>query len=317
MSHATELLTMTAATTTTVVGNAKRTQEDDDERQQVEIFDKTTAKGMENGLFQDSMKAIRSSHVTANRLRTGIVVAGIFTDVRMYSEVIALFYLVTQAMEERLDHLSKERNDAVALALLSLGYRFTPDYEHDLKFLYETKEGCSSWKEQVHKKILQQNPVARSYIQHIGKMTSGADVAGAAFCLWGALIIGGGAAAKPRAEALVGQKDSLHLFQSVTGPGRNQRKADFVALWDSLAEKTSSKNDDNGLRDATSSVRSVIVASCQECMQRNNDLLASVKKNPWWMKYLYGVSASAVAVLAVACYQFTMRDSVTNLPSQT
>ena len=170
---------------------SKMSEQDDDERQrQEEAFDKTTAKGKESGLFRACMKAIRSSHGTANRLRLGIVVAGLFTDVSVYSEVIALFYLATQAMEERCEQLLKEKDDPIARSLLSLGYHFTPAYQVDLKLLYESKLGFPSWKHQVQEVMLHRNDSVRSYVQHIHNMQSGAELAGAAFCLWGALWLG-------------------------------------------------------------------------------------------------------------------------------
>mmetsp|Transcript_39647 Transcript_39647/g.95716 ORF Transcript_39647/g.95716 Transcript_39647/m.95716 type:complete len:306 (-) Transcript_39647:203-1120(-) len=294
-------------------GENLETEEDDtatdvvavDDRRQSEAFDTTTSKGAEGGLFRECMSSIRSSHITANRLRMGIVVAGMFSDVSMYSEVIALFYLVTKATESKAKELSTKQNDDIATKLLSLGYHFTPDYEQDLKFLYETKLGLSPWQDYVMENIYDQNDSAvRSYVEHIESMTTGAELAGAVFCLWGALIIGGGAAAKPRAESLVKQKDSLKLFQSVTGPGRNQRKNEFVSAWDTLV--ADNDNDDKTVRD-------IIVKSCDFCMQQNNDLIASVKKEPWWMKYICGgmmISSIAVAAFAVGLYQFSKKSTI-------
>ena len=92
-----------------------------DDRRQSEAFDTTTSKGVEGGLFRECMSSIRSSHITANRLRMGIVVAGMFSDVSMYGEVIALFYLVTKAMESKAKELSTKHNDDIATKLLSLG----------------------------------------------------------------------------------------------------------------------------------------------------------------------------------------------------
>jgi hypothetical protein len=89
------------------------------------------------------------------------------------------------------------------------------------------------------------------------------------------------------------------LFDSVTGPGRNHRKQEFIRVWDSLIDDVDIAGDDDG--DGSSRIRNVIVKSCQDCMQLNNHLIASVNKTPWWTKYLYyGVSSSAaVAVAAV------------------
>ena len=90
-------------------------------------------------------------------------------------------------------------------------------------------------------------------------------------------------------------------FQSVTGPGRNQRKTEFVYTWDNLV---ANNNDET--------TRRIIVKSCESCMQRNNDLIASVKKEPWWMKYMYGgmvISSVAVAVFAAGIYQFKLKST--------
>ena len=251
-----------------------------EEREQAVAFDKTTEKGVDGGLFQACMKSIRSTHITANRLRTGLVVAGLFTDQTIYREVIVLFYAATRALESNL--LKCKGEDEICDKLLSLGYRFAPQYEKDLQFLYPK----DAWQQEVDKVLETASPGAKSYLETIRSMKSGEKLAGAAFCLWGALIIGGGAAAMPRVEALCG-KEATNLFQDVTGPGRNDRKAKFVAVWDDLVKK---KEDPRFQK---------IVVCSQECMQGNNHLIASVKRNPWWLKYIV---STAVAVGAVGVY---------------
>ena len=126
-------------------------------------------------------------------------------------------------------------------------------------------------------------PAAAACLKRLQAMTSSQDLAGAAFVLWGALIIGGGAAAMPRVKSRYGA-DATHLFQKVAGPGREQRKRDFIACWDALAAPGTPEFE-------------TIVAASQECMQGNNDVLATLARNPWWLGYVVAVLGGMGAVL--------------------
>lgn len=281
-----------------VVKHSDATQHHTEEQQEI-IFDKTTEKGAENGLFRACMKAIRSSHKSANRLRAALVLSGLFTDKKVYREVIALFYVATNTMEKKMIALKENEGDEICNKLLSLGYRFGPEYEKDLQTLYNDS---ADWKAAVENVVARSTDGARSYIDAIENMTSGVELAGAAFCLWGALIIGGGAAAKPRVESLCG-KEACNLFQSVTGPGRSERKAEFIKTWDSLAVQIKCGDNDNidetnkDEKDSLSSPFGKIIDVCKECMQGNNELIISVKRNPWWLKYLLSTAVGMVAVM--------------------
>mmetsp|Transcript_18784 Transcript_18784/g.52480 ORF Transcript_18784/g.52480 Transcript_18784/m.52480 type:complete len:300 (+) Transcript_18784:134-1033(+) len=268
------------------------------EAQQTMIFDKVTEKGTENGLFQACMKSIRSAHLSANRLRAALVLSGLFTDKTVYREVIALFYVATNTMEKKIVAMREKEGDEICEKLLSLGYRFGPQYEKDLATLYDDDSG-EHWKFAVEKVVAKATDGAKAYIRAIEKMSTGAELAGVAFCLWGALIIGGGAAAMPRVESLCG-KEACHLFASVTGPGRGERKAKFIQLWDSLAVQLAD-NDDDSNKDknndtATDGNFERIIAVSKDCMQGNNELIISVKRNPWWLKY---IASAAVALIAI------------------
>jgi hypothetical protein len=254
--------------------------------QETDAFDTTAAKGTTDGLFQQCMKAIRSGHREANRIRAAIVVAGLFTDKALYRETVTLFYLVTKELEIKLHQLRD--TDEICAKLLSLGYTFTFAYEQDMATLYSESSSSSSstWKDQVQH-VWERNEATRSYCEMIRHMESGEDLAGVAFCLWGALIIGGGAVAQPRVKNLWG-KDAVHVFDSVIGPGRNARSQQFTTLWDNLAKPETPQF-------------AKIVDSCQRCMQKNNELIASVKRNPWWLPY---VTAAGVGVVACALVWF-------------
>lgn len=291
------------------------------EAQQAVIFDKITEKGSENGLFRACMKSIRSAHVSANRLRAALVLAGLFTDKSVYREVIALFYVATDTMEKKIVALKENEEDEICGKLLSLGYRFGPQYEKDLANLYSddgngndddddghNKSDGERWKVAVKKVVANATNGAKAYIRAIENMSTGAELAGAAFCLWGALIIGGGAAAMPRVESLCG-KEACHLFESVTGPGRGERKAKFIQLWDSLLELSAqdggdddndnyddNDNDSGNSNKMDGNLEQIVVTISKDCMQGNNELITSVKRNPWWLKYMVSAAVAVVSI---------------------
>jgi len=289
-----------------VVKDSDENQEHTEEQQEI-IFDKTTEKGADNGLFKGCMKAIRSAHKSANRLRAALVLSGLFTDKKIYREVIALFYVATNTMEKKIVSLKEDEEDEICVKLLSLGYRFGPQYEKDLQTLYDDS---GDWKVAVDNVVAKSTDGARSYINKIENMTTGAELAGVAFCLWGALIIGGGAAAKPRVQSLCG-KGACNLFESVTGAGRGERKAKFIKIWDSLAVQTEDGEDDNidgkkkdeKEKPLLSSFGKIISVS-KECMQGNNELIVSVKRNPWWLKYLI---STGVGIMAASAFYFNKK----------
>lgn len=299
--------TMTILTTddNAVVVDSEETQENSEDQQEI-IFDKTTEKGADSGLFRACMVSIRTAHKSANRLRAALVLSGLFTDKKVYREVIALFYVATNTMEEKMISLKEDAGDEICIKLLSLGYRFGPEYEKDLQTLFGDS---GDWKVAVENVVAKATDGARSYIKSIENMTTGAELAGAAFCLWGALIIGGGPAMKPRVESLCG-KDSCNVFESVTGPGRGVRKANFIKVWDSLALRVEGGDRDNidGKKEdemgpASSSFEKIIEV-CQECMQGNNELIISVRRNPWWLKYIV---SSAVGIMAAGAFILNQR----------
>lgn len=242
-----------------------------------EAFDKTTSKGRENGLFQACMKSIRGAHVTSNRLRAGLVLAGLFTDKSIYREVLSMFYVVTKELEEKLDTLKV--SDEICQKIASLDYNFSKGYEKDMAVLYG-----DDW-ETIIEDLIQKNKVARYYREMVRNMDSGTQLAGAAFVLWGALIIGGGAVAMPRVKNLCG-KDAINVFKDVTGPGREERRNNFVALWDSLASPGSSEFEE-------------IITFSQECMRCNNNIFTSLQRSPWWLNYFItaGVGIGAICIV--------------------
>lgn len=269
------------------------------------IFDQTTAKGLPNGLFQASMKVIRKAHFQANRIRAFLTLTGLFTDKPIYRNVIAIFYLLTKELETKLEYYAK-KGDAVALKIRALGYHFSQGYEQDLKFLYDNDE---NWKEHAQQ-TLQKNAAAVEYLQKLQHAATSQELAGAAFVLWGALIIGGGAVAMPRVKSAFGE-EATHLYQPVVGPGRDQRKREFIQCWDSLVEpkpnNNSNNNDNNSSSSSSDDDFGKMVQASQEFMQGNNNVLSTLAQNPWWLPY---ATTSVVGVLSMAVYFVRRRYTV-------
>jgi len=252
-------------------------------------FDSISSKGIEDGLYQSCMKSIRNAHFQANRLRAGLVLAGLFTDAELYREVISLFYIVTSTMESKLNKLAKE-DDEICKKILELGYNFTPHYESDLQYLYG-----EDWNDQVEA-CKNNSAVIMEYKEKIESMKSGIEIIGPCFVLWGALIIGGGAAVMPKVEKLCGSK-ACNLFKDITGPGRMQRRQEFIKVWDSLVDKMNEQD------------FSTAVKVTEECMQCNNDIFTSLQRNPWWLGYVYAASAVFVGGLSVVSVRWFLSEN--------
>jgi len=256
-------------------------------------WNNTTRKGEADGLFRSCMAAIKASHRKALAVRTGIIAMGLFTDKRIYREAIALFYTVTKELELKMQSESfrealKER-DPVQLEILDLmqryagQYYFTQGYEKDLQGLFTPE----TWKKEVQHTVASR-PAAVAFRDHIRSMNDATDLAAALFSLWGALIIGGGAAARRRVKALCGDH-VLHLFEKVSGSGREQRKTDFIVFFDALAAPGSDAFDK-------------ITVSTERCMEKSNAMLNSISANPWWLKWIGVVAVATPAVVLALWY---------------
>lgn len=91
---------------------------DDDE-------DRATARvremGREDGLFRACMDVIRSSHKSGQALRTAMLAAGLLTDADCYAELLVQFYVVTHALETRMEEFCHARPSSSSSSFSSRG----------------------------------------------------------------------------------------------------------------------------------------------------------------------------------------------------
>lgn len=273
--------------------------------------------GREHGLFRACMDTIRSSHTLGQTLRTAALTAGLLTDAKCYAELLGQFYLVTDALEERMCELMRAaENEKISLSatpkskpllvakVKALGYSFSDAYACDFRVLLGP---C--WLD-ILKTYWTTEPTER-YIKRLQYATD-AECVAAAFILYGPLIIGGGAMLKPRVERAFGA-EVTHIFKDVSGSargGRAARRREFINFYDTLLDNddeckssnVTSSTDDNGNSADNDDTFTTIVEACGEFMDLNNQMMMAVKQSPWWKKY---VTTSILVVLWVLIWKFT------------
>lgn len=253
--------------------------------EETERTERIRDRGLENGLFQACMGAIRKSHTVGQSLRNAAIAAGLLTDQYCYAEMLGQFYLATATLEKRMDELVANEHETKIDATLvkkvqKLGYTFRSGYERDLQTLLG-----SSWQETITSWA---NEPAKRYSKRIQNACD-AECAAAAFILHGPLIIGGGAALKPRVEKAFG-KDATNVFETVIGAargGRSRRRREFIKCYDQLLLGVD--------QDQKNRLFGEIVDAVSEFMDLNNEMMLAVKQSPWWHKY---VKITIVVVVA-------------------
>jgi len=254
---------------------------------EAERTERVRNQGKPDGLFRACMDTIRKSHSVGQALRGAALAAGLMSDARCYAELLGQFYVATEAMERRMDD-SLASGDADSFKVLrrvkELGYNFRTGYEQDLEHLLglDWKRTLGDWTT---------NP-AKIYAERL-EVANEMELAAAAFILWGPLIIGGGAALKPRVQKAFGA-GATGVFQDVIGVargGRSARRREFIETYDELL---SDEEDDN----KRSRDFAEIVKSSADFMALNNEMMVAVKQRPWWSKYVWGGVVVVAGALA-------------------
>ena len=132
-------------------------------------------------------------------------------------------------------------------------------------------------------------------VRKLGKANDEECVA-AAFILHGPLIIGGGAALKPRVEKSFGP-DATNVFEQVIGMergGRSARRKEFIDLYDTLLDTNT--NDSGKVQPTDERFRKIVEASGQ-FMDLNNLMMLAVRQRPWWTKYVAAVGAAVISAV--------------------
>eukprot|EP00978_Attheya_sp_CCMP212_P040889 scaffold228090_cov55-Attheya_sp.AAC.1 len=198
-------------------------QDKEEPLNETEQTDRVSKLGRENGLFKQCMDEIKNSHTIGQVLRSAAVAAGALSDLEPYAELLSLFYVATRAMEMRMDEIpesdsgsidnSTENTFVLLKKVKSLGYSFCKGYELDLEFLLG-----QHWKCKVDE--MTTDP-AKKYIERL-KVANEIELVAAAFILWGPLVIGGGAAMKPRVKKSFGE-GATNVFEDVVGNANGGR----------------------------------------------------------------------------------------------
>ncbi len=79
------------------------------------------------------------------------------------------------------------------------------------------------------------------------------------------------------------------------GRGRSRRRREFIDFYDSLL-------DDRGGESEVSF--EMIVRSCSEYMDMNNEMMMAVRRSPWWKKYAMACVVAVVSIASVVAYRF-------------
>jgi len=236
------------------------------------------------------MDTIKQSHTIGQGLRTAALAAGLLTDRNCYAELLCQFYIATAALENRMEEL--RNSSKLVRDVETLGYSFTVEYEKDLHALLG-----NNWKLIVTKWETLGASDYRTKLKTCGEL----EIVAAAFILWGPLIIGGGAALKPRVRKSFGD-DACNVFSSVIGTaggGRQKRRKHFIDVFDTLLP----------INENTQQRTTTIVNACTDFMALNNDMMMSVQQQPWWKKWIV---AGLVVSTSVLIWKFFYSDHHSN-----
>lgn len=199
-------------------------------------------------------------------------------------------------------------------------YHFTKGYEKDLKYLLFGDEHFSDPTKFHHEIQRLTTQESYKYIQmiqhkHPHKHKHHGDddhhhddklkTIAAMIILWGPMIIGGGASLYRRVKKAYGER-ACHVFEPIMldiqdKHEREIRRNWFIHVVDAIAVNQSFSNEHTHTHKHTHKNKQkndfdVIVDYCGQFMRANNAIMISVKRRPWWAKYVY---AGVVGTLAI------------------
>jgi hypothetical protein len=97
---------------------------------------------------------------------------------------------------------------------------------------------------------------------------------------------------KPRVKKTFGE-GATNVFEDVVGDvngGRSQRRRKFIDVYDGLLDE---ENDNAKKKEIFESIVNV----CGQFMSMNNEMMISVKRYPWWSKYVWAVIFTVLAII--------------------
>ena len=228
-------------------------------------------------LFSRMMGAIHRQHAWGNAI--GFVkLPLIFTDASLYGGAIAQFYLLTVALEERLDDHADHELVAHLRRATKLK-RLAPGYEADLAQLFGP-----GWRAVCDAR---RTAATAAYVDRL-RAADAVEAVAATFILYGALVIGGGKNTQKKVKRVLPRCD--HVLFDVADDMRAARR-DFKNCFTQIAKPHA------GLDAAVAPEHAdALVAYAAEFMDGNNAVVLSVRCVPNWL-YAVGVGVAAAALV--------------------
>ena len=254
------------------------------------MFDKPQDAALEaeraRPLFARMMGAIHVKHTRGNRV--GFVkLPLILTDKQLYGGAIAQFYFLTERLEARLrEHaahpLVKHLLDELDLKPIA------PGYEADLAQIFGVDDERTplAWRAAA---AATRTPATEKYLVALDN-AGPVELVGAAFILYGALVIGGGKNTQKRVKRVLPGCDHV-LFDVADGMPAARRR--FKNLFTQVTKEHAGKGP------VAPEHGDALVAHAGRYMTRNNEVVLSVRCVPNWLYRVAAVSIAAVTVVAV------------------
>ena len=235
----------------------------------------------ERPLFARMMGAIHVKHTRGNRV--GFVkLPLILTDKQLYGGAIAQFYFLTERLEARLrEHAS---HPLVKHLLCELDLKqIAPGYEADLAQIFGGDD--ETWRAAA---AATRTAATESYLAALD-IAGPVELVGAAFILYGALVIGGGKNTQKRVKRVLPGCDHVLFDVADDMPAARRR---FKNLFTQVTKEHAGKGP------VAPEHGDALVAHAGRYMTRNNEVVLSVRCVPNWLYRVAAVSIAAVAVVA-------------------